>query len=75
MAALSAQHFRKEPVIGEAMTSASVVPDATSSAVDGKTANSPETARRARSTETGFGWWPSLGRATHDTWRDALLAP
>ena len=23
--------------------------------------------------ETGFGWWPSQGRATHDTWRDALL--
>jgi hygromycin-B 4-O-kinase len=24
-------------------------------------------------TEIGFGWWPSRGRATHDTWRDALL--
>jgi hygromycin-B 4-O-kinase len=24
-------------------------------------------------TETGFGWWPSQGRARHDTWRDALL--
>ena len=24
-------------------------------------------------TETGFGWWSSRGRATHDTWRGALL--
>jgi hygromycin-B 4-O-kinase len=24
-------------------------------------------------TEAGFGWWPSRGRARHDTWRDALL--
>ncbi len=24
-------------------------------------------------TETGFGWWPSQGRARRDTWRDALL--
>ena len=24
-------------------------------------------------TETGYGWWPSEGRARHDTWRDALL--
>jgi hygromycin-B 4-O-kinase len=24
-------------------------------------------------TEAGFGWWPSQGRAKHDSWRDALL--
>lgn len=24
-------------------------------------------------TAAGFGWWSSRGRATHDTWRDALL--
>ena len=24
-------------------------------------------------TASGFGWWSSQGRATHDTWRDALL--
>lgn len=24
-------------------------------------------------TETGFGWWPSQGRARHDSWREALL--
>jgi hygromycin-B 4-O-kinase len=24
-------------------------------------------------TETGFGWWPSQGRARDDSWRDALL--